>query len=76
MTELPGRNKSNAVIDDLHDKIKSIYLKRKITMKKKKANYYPPTVEVKIVQLEQGVAASSATITPGGPTGSNLNPEI
>lgn len=39
--------------------------------------YKAPMLEVLLVELEQGIAAASATITPGGPgAANNYNPEI
>ena len=38
--------------------------------------YQAPILEVLIIELEQGIAAASATITPGGPGANNFNPEV
>lgn len=38
--------------------------------------YQAPMLAVLIIELEQGIAAASATITPGGPDANNFNPEV
>ncbi|WP_400263011.1 hypothetical protein ACFX5U_08060 [Sphingobacterium sp. SG20118] len=44
-------------------------------MKNKKLNYVAPKLSVEAVLLEQGIAAGSAGLAPGGPAGSN-NPGV
>jgi hypothetical protein len=36
-----------------------------IEMKEEKKNYVPPRIEIIVVQLENSLSASSATISPG-----------
>lgn len=40
--------------------------------KKEKKGYIPPTLRVTIVEMEEGIAAGSAQVTPGGTGGTPL----
>lgn len=39
---------------------------------KKKEGYIPPTLRITIVEMEEGIAAGSAQVTPGGASGTPL----
>ncbi len=38
--------------------------------------YKKPTFDVVVIEMEQGIAAASATITPGGNGANNFAPEV
>ncbi|RKO69905.1 hypothetical protein D7322_20320 [Sphingobacterium puteale] len=38
----------------------------------KKEGYMPPTLKITIVEMEEGIAAGSAQVTPGGSGGTPL----
>lgn len=41
-----------------------------------KMAYKKPTFDVVVIEMEQGIAAASATITPGGNGANNFAPEV
>ncbi|WP_236582182.1 hypothetical protein [Sphingobacterium spiritivorum] len=44
--------------------------------KKSKTNYVAPTVHTRTIELEQGIAASSAKLVPGGTGTNSANPQV
>ncbi|WP_293916020.1 MULTISPECIES: hypothetical protein [unclassified Sphingobacterium] len=44
--------------------------------KKSKTNYVAPEVHTRTIELEQGIAASSARLVPGGAGPNSANPQI
>lgn len=44
--------------------------------KKSKTEYIAPVIQVSTIELEQGIAASSARLVPGGTNPNSANPQV